>query len=198
MLFRSAKSGSERLEDIFGIKNIYFRYKDLEEKFATDPQRLEEEFGKYVQKLRAASLNNQTASKLKNSEIGVLAGITGTLTGMWFNMNDEYNAAIRNGDNKQEAEKAARKRGLNKFARMTSQVAIFGALSKLFRAQYQGSLVGAGIIVAVSTVLTDTVSRLLTAMPTKKMNKAELEQYQENHKNGKMAWYYNLIDKLAS
>ncbi len=194
----NAKSGSERLEDIFGIKNIYFRYKDLEEKFATDPQRLEEEFGKYVQKLRAASLNNQTASKLKNSEIGVLAGITGTLTGMWFNMNDEYNAAIRNGDNKQEAEKAARKRGLNKFARMTSQVAIFGALSKLFRAQYQGSLVGAGIIVAVSTVLTDTVSRLLTAMPTKKMNKAELEQYQENHKNGKMAWYYNLIDKLAS
>lgn len=195
---KKVETGSERLKDASGIKNIYFKYKDLEKKFGSDSEHLEEEFGKYVQKLRAASLNNQTASKLKNSEIGVLAGITGTLTGMWFNMNDEYNAAIRNGDNKQEAEKAARKRGLNKFARMTSQVAIFGALSKLFRAQYQGSLVGAGIIVAVSTVLTDTVSRLLTAMPTKKMNKAELEQYQENHKNGKMAWYYNLIDKLAS
>ena len=59
--------------------------------------------------------------KLKNSQIGVLAQITGTLTGMWFNMNDEYNAAIKNGDNKQNAQKAARKRGLNKFARMTSQ-----------------------------------------------------------------------------
>jgi hypothetical protein len=42
------------------------------------------------------------------------------------------------------------------------------------------------------------VSRVLTAMPTKKMNKEQLEQYQEQHKTGKMAWYYNLIDKLAS
>lgn len=192
------RTGSQRLHDRYNIKNIYLRYKKYEEKFGSDPQRLEEEFGKYIQKLRTASMNNQTSSKIDNSQIAVLAGITGTLSGMWFNMNDEYNAAIRNGDNKQEAEKAARKRGLNKFARMTSQVAISGALNKLFRAQYQGSLIGAGIVVAVSTVLTDTVSRLLTAMPTKKMNKAELEQYQENHKNGKMAWYYNLIDKLAS
>ncbi len=195
---KGAQSGSERLHDQHGIKNIFFRYKDYQDKFGHDSERLEEEFGKYIQKQRAASLNNQTSSKVKNSEIAVLAGVTGTLSGMWFNMNDEYNAAIRNGDNKQEAQKAARKRGLNKFARMTSQVAISGALNKLFRAQYQGSLIGAGIVVAVSTVLTDTVSRLLTAMPTKKMNKAELEQYQEKHKNGKMAWYYNLIDKLAS
>lgn len=195
---KNTQTGSERLKDNYNIKNIYFKYKDYQDKFGTDSERLEKEFGRYIQKQRAASLNNQTSSKVKNSEIGVLAGITGTLTGMWFNMNDEYNAAIKNGDNKQDAQKAARKRGLNKFARMTSQVAIFRALSKLFRAQYQGSLVGAGIIVAISTILTDTVSRLLTAMPTKKMNKAELEQYQENHKNGKMAWYYNLIDKLAS
>ncbi len=192
------KSGSEKLNDKYNIKNIYIRYKKFEEKFGKDPQRLEEEFGKYIEKLRAASLNNKTSSKIKNSQIGVLAQITGTLTGMWFNMNDEYNAAIKNGDNKQDAQKAARKRGLNKFARMTSQVAIFGALSKLFRAQYEGSLFGAGVIVAVSTVLTDMVSRVLTAMPTKKMNKEQLEQYQEQHKTGKMAWYYNLIDKLAS
>lgn len=192
------KSGSEKLNDVYNIKNLYIKYKKYEEKFGKDPQRLEEEFGKYIEKLRAASLNNKTSSKIKNSQIGVLAQITGTLTGMWFNMNDEYNAAIKNGDNKQDAQKAARKRGLNKFARMTSQVAIFGALSKLFRAQYEGSLFGAGVIVAVSTVITDMVSRVLTAMPTKKMNKEQLEQYQENHKNGKMAWYYNLIDKLAS
>lgn len=192
------KSGSEKLNDVYNIKNLYIKYKKFEEKFGKDPQRLEEEFGKYIEKLRAASLNNKTSSKIKNSQIGVLAQITGTLTGMWFNMNDEYNAAIKNGDNKQDAQKAARKRGLNKFARMTSQVAIFGALSKLFRAQYEGSLFGAGVIVAVSTVITDMVSRVLTAMPTKKMNKEQLEQYQEQHKTGKMAWYYNLIDKLAS
>lgn len=192
------KTGSQKLADPYDIKNIYVRYKKFEEKFGKDPQKLEEEFGKYIEKLRAASLNNQTSSKIDNSQIAVLAGVTGTLTGMWFNMNDEYNAAIKNGDNKQDAQKAARKRGLNKFARMTSQVAISGALNKLFKKQYQGSLFGAGVIVAVSTVLTDMVSRVLTAMPTKKMNKEQLEQYQEQHKTGKMAWYYNLIDKLAS
>ncbi len=197
-LKRDKKIGSEKLADRYNIKNIYIRYKKFEDKFGSDPQKLEEEFAKYLQKLRVASLNNKTSSKVKNSQIGLIAQITGTLTGMWFNMNDEYNAAIKNGDNKQDAQKAARKRGLNKFARMTSQVAIFGAISKLFKAQYEGSLFGAGVIVAVSTVLTDMASRVLTAMPSRKMNKAELEEYQEKHKNGKMAWYYNFIDKFAS
>ncbi len=195
---KKKRTGSEKLLDDFYFKNIYIRYKKFEEKFGSDPQRLEEEFGKYIQKARAASMNNKTSSKIDNSQIAVLAQITGTLTGIGFNMNDEYNAAIKNGDNKQDAEKAARKRGLNKFARMTSQVAISEALNKLFKAQYQGSLLGAGIIVAISTVITDMVSRVLTAMPTKKMSKEELEQYQHNHKTGKMAWYYNMIDKLAS
>lgn len=195
---RKTKTGSQKLSDTYDIKNIYNRYKQFEAKFSSDPQKLEEEFGKYIQKARAASLNNQTSSKLDNSQIAVLAQITGTLAGITFNMNDDYNAAIRNGDDKQDAEKAARKRGLNKFARMTSQIAISGALNKLFKKQYQGSLLGAGIIVAISTVITDMVSRVLTAMPTKKMSKEELEQYQQNHKTGNMAWYYNLIDKLAS
>lgn len=195
---KKKQTGSEKLLDNYNFKNIYIRYKKFEEKFGKDPQKLEEEFGKYIEKARAASMNNRTSSKIDNSQIAVLAQITGTLTGIWFNMNDEYNAAIKNGDNKQDAQKAGRKRGLNKFARMTSQVAISEALNKLFKAQYQGSLFGAGVIVAVSTVLTDMVSRVLTAMPTKKMNKEQLEQYQEQHKTGKMAWYYNLIDKLAS
>lgn len=192
------KTGSQKLSDTYKIKNIYNRYKEFEAKFGSDPQKLEEEFGKYIQKARAASLNNQTSSKIDNSQIAVLAQVTGTLAGITFNMNDDYNAAIRNGEDKQGAQKAARKRGLNKFARMTSQIAISGALNKLFKKQYQGSLLGAGIIVAISTVITDMVSRVLTAMPTKKMSKEQLEQYQNDHKTGKMAWYYNMIDKLAS
>ena len=58
-------------------------------------------------------------------------------------------------------------------------------------------MIGAGLIVALSTFLTDIVSRQMTAMPTKKMNKEELEKYQKEHKEGFMSWYYNLIDKLA-
>lgn len=52
--------------------------------------------------------------------------------------------------------------------------------------------------VAASTVLTDMASRVLTGMPFKKMTKEELEQYQKDHKEGVMAGYYKMIDKLAS
>ncbi len=187
----------ELLSDPYGIKNLYLRYKQYKSKYGANPEKLNEEFGKYVNKMRLASLNNKTVSKVDNSKIAIIAQTTGTLSGMWFNMNDEYNAAIKNGDNKQEAQIAARKRGLNKFARMSSQVAISGALNSLFKRQYQGSMIGAGLIVALSTLLTDIVSRQMTAMPTKKMNKEELEKYQKDHKEGFMSWYYNLIDKLA-
>ena len=185
------------LNDPYGIKNIYLRFKQFESKYGADSDKLNEEFGKYIKKMRLASLNNKTVSKVDNSKIAVIAQTTGTLSGMWFNMNDEFNAAVKNGDSKQEAETAARKRGLTKFARMTSQVAISGSLNSLFKRQYQGSMIGAGLIVALSTVITDIVSRQMTAMPIRKMNKEELEKYQKNHKEGFMAWYYNMINKLA-
>lgn len=186
------------LDDAYGIRNIYLRYKNFESKCGNDTSKLGNEFKNYVKKMRLVSLNNKTVSKLDNSKIAVIAQTTGTLSGMWFNMNDEYNNAIKNGDDKQSAQVAARKRGLNKFARMTSQVAISGALNAIFGRQYQSSLISGGIIVALSTFLTDIVSRQMTAMPTKKMNKEDIEKYQKNHKEGAMAWYYKLIDKLAS
>lgn len=183
--------------DPYEIKNIYLRFKQFESKYGNDSQKLKEEFSKYLKKMRLASLNNKTVSKVDNSKIAVIAQTTGTLSGMWFNMNDEFNAAVKNGDNKQEAQIAARKRGLNKFARMSSQVVISGTLNNLFKRQYQGSMIGAGLIVALSTFITDIVSRQMTAMPTKKMSKEEIEKYQKEHKEGFMSWYYGLIDKLA-
>lgn len=183
--------------DPYEMKNVYLRFKQFESKYGNDTDKLREEFSKYLKKMRLASLNNKTVSKVDNSKIAVIAQTTGTLSGMWFNMNDEYNAAVKNGDNKQEAGIAARKRGLNKFARMSSQVVISGTLNSMFKRQYQSSMIGAGLIVALSTFITDIVSRQMTAMPTKKMNKEELEKYQKEHKEGFMSWYYNLIDKLA-
>lgn len=197
-LIKHGEPNKRSLEDVHNMKNLYLRFKDFESKYKGDPQKLNEEFGKYVNKMRLASLNNVTISKVNNSKIAVMAQTLGTLVGIGFNMNDEFNASIKNGDSKQDAEKAARKRGLNKFARMTSQVAISGTLNSLFEKQYGDSLIGAGLVVALSTVITDSVSRLLTAMPTKKMNKKELEEYQEKNKTGKMAWYHNSINKLAS
>ena len=113
-------------------------------------------------------------------------------------MNDEFNSSVRNGSTKQEAEKDARLRGINKFFRMSVQVIISGALNSIFVKQYNNSIAKAGLVVALSTMLTDSASRVLTGMPTKKMTKEELEQYRENHKKGFMSWYYKLIDKLAS
>ncbi len=189
---------SELTQDIYGIKNLYKRFLEFEAKYGDDEAKLSEEFGKYVRKMQLASNNSVTSSKGNNSKIAVIAQTLGTLTGMWFNMNDEFNAAVRNGSTKEEAEKDARLRGINKFFRMTVQVIISGSLNNIFSKQYNNSIASSAAVVAASTVLTDMASRVLSGMPSKKMTKEELEQYQKDHKEGAMSWYYKMIDKLAS
>ena len=188
----------ELTKDIYGIKNLYKRFLEFEAKYGGDEKKLSEEFGKYVRKMQLASNNEITSSKGNNSKIAVIAQTLGTLTGMWFNMNDEFNSSVRNGSTKEEAEKDARLRGINKFFRMTVQVIISGSLNDIFCKQYNNSIASSAAVVAASTVLTDMASRVLSGMPSKKMAKEELEQYQKDHKEGVMSWYYKMIDKLAS
>lgn len=185
------------LEDIYDIKNLYIRFCEFDSKYGDDPKKLSEEFGKYVKQMRLRSNNEVTKSKGDNSKIAVLAQTLGTLTGIWFSMNDEFNSAARNGSTKQQAEKDARLRGINKFFRMTVQVIISGTLNGMFSKQYNNSLAKAAAVVAVSTILTDAAARVLTGMPTKKMTKEELDKYQKDYKEGFMSGYYKLIDKLA-
>ncbi len=156
----------------------------MRQKYGDDEAKLSEEFGKYVRKMQLASNNSVTSSKGNNSKIAVIAQTLGTLTGMWFNMNDEFNAAVRNGSTKEEAEKDARLRGINKFFRMTVQVIISGSLNNIFSKQYNNSIASSAAVVAASTVLTDMASRVLSGMPSKKMTKEELEQYQKTTKKG--------------
>ena len=187
-----------KLLDMYNIRNIYKKFTEFEAKSGGDDAKLYKEFGDYIKKMRLLSNNNTTSSSCNNSQIAVLAQTFGTLTGMWFNMNDEFNSSVRNGSTKKEAEKDARLRGINKFFRMTVQVIISGTLNDIFHKQYNNSLLKAAGIVAASTVLTDAASRVLTGMPAKKMTKEELEEYQKNHKEGIMSGYYKFIDKLAS
>lgn len=187
-----------KLLDMYNIRNIYKKFTEFEAKSGGDDAKLYKEFGDYIKKMRLLSNNNTTSSSCNNSQIAVLAQTFGTLTGMWFNMNDEFNSSVRNGSTKKEAEKDARLRGINKFFRMTVQIIISGTLNDIFHKQYNNSLLKAAGIVAASTVLTDAASRALTGMPAKKMTKEELEEYQKNHKEGIMSNYYKLIDKLAS
>ncbi len=188
----------ELTDDKYGIKNLYKTFLEFEQKSNGDDAKLTKEFGDYVNKMILKANNEVTSSKGDNSKIAVLAQTLGTLTGMWFNMNDEFNASIRNGSTKAEANKDARLRGINKFFRMTVQVVISGSLNSIFIKQYNSSLLGSAVIVAVSTILTDIMSRVLTAMPSKKMTKEEIDKYQMNQKQGSMRWYYDMIDKLAS
>ncbi len=185
-------------KDIYNIQNLYKRFMEFEAKYENDEAKLNKEFGNYVNKMLMCSNNNVTSSSFDNSKIAVLAQTLGTLTGMWFNMNDEFNSSIRNGSTKSQAEKDARLRGINKFFRMTVQIVIAGSLNNVFKKQYNSSLMSSAIIVAVSTILTDMASRVLSGMPSKKMSKDELKEYESKHKQGVMSGYYNMIDKLAS
>ncbi len=188
----------EPLQDKYKIMNLYKTFQEFEKKFGTDEEKLTKEFGDYVNKMILKANNEVTSSKGDNSKIAVLAQTLGTLTGIWFNMNDEFNASVRNGSTKSEAQKDARLRGINKFFRMTVQVIIAGSLNNIFKKYYNNSIAASAIVVAASTILTDMASRILSAMPSKKMTKEELDKYQKDHKEGIMRWYYNAIDKLAS
>lgn len=197
--FKGQPKPASLIKDNYNFKNVYLKYKEFETKFGADPDKMRDEFGKYLHEMRIASLNKKTSSKVDNTTVAAVSQITGSLAGVWFNMNDDYNAAIKNGETRAEARKAARLRGVNKIARTTSQAAIWGTLSEVFKKQYGGSLTGSMVMIAISTVLTDMMSRLLTAMPIKKMKtKEDIEAYQKSQKEGAMAWYHKGIDRLAS
>ena len=197
--FKKMQKPDSLIKDNYNFKNVYLKYKEFEAKFGADSDKFKEEFGKYLHEMRVASLNKKTSSKVDNTTVAAISQITGSLAGVWFNMNDDYNAAIKNGESRAEARKAARLRGVNKIARTTSQAAIWGTLSEVLKKQYGGSLTGSMAVIAISTILTDMASRLLTAMPIRKMKtKEDIEAYQRNQKEGSMAWYHNGIDRLAS
>jgi len=46
-------------------------------------------------------------------------------------------------------------------------------------------------------MLTDSISRVLTGMPFKRMSAEEQIDYKEKQKNGSMKGYFKFIDKLA-
>lgn len=180
------------------VENIFLKYSDIKNKYSGNQAKIEEEFEKQLTNARLRSLDTRKASKNNNASIAVMAQLLSTITGIWFNMNDEFNAAIKNGEDKQEAGASARRRGIAKVARTTSQVAITGTLNEVFRRQYNSSLLKSSAVVLVCTILTDKVTRLLSAMPTRKMkNKEEIDQYQHDQKTGRMAWYFNGIEKLS-
>lgn len=190
-------ASQNKINDQYKIRNIITKYREYKDLYGNDNIKFHAKFKEYVQKTHEYSLNTTSSSKISNEKIAVPAQVLGMLLGITFNMNDDYNKTIEHGDSIEEAEKAARLRGLNKFARVGVQAAVVSVLNSTFKKQYNMNLIAAGAITAVATVLTDVACRILTGMPFNQMTKEEQEAYKKEQEKGISGKYFKFIDKLA-
>ena len=179
------------------ILNTYLDFKEQLSKFGgTINDDFLEFYKNHIQKNRISALNKETQSSVKNAAIGKTTQLMGTFGSLYFAMTDEFNNTAKQTGNKHKAEKDARLRGINKVIRIATQIVIMN-INNIFKIPYAQSILGAGVITAICTVLTDSISRTLSGMPYRKMDKEELEKYYKEHKEGKLKGYYDMLDKLT-
>ena len=185
------------LKNDYHILNTYLDFKEQLSKFGgTINNDFLEFYKNHIQKNRISALNKETQSSVKNAAIGKTTQLMGTFGSLYFAMTDEFNNTAKQTGNKHKAEKDARLRGINKIIRIATQIVIMN-INNIFKIPYAQSILGAGVITAICTVLTDSISRTLSGMPYRKMNKEELEKYYKEHKEGKLKGYYDMLDKLT-
>lgn len=185
------------LKNDYNILNTYMDFQEELKKYGGEiDDKFIEEYGKRFEDNILSALNKETKSNVNNAAIGKLTSLFGLFASLYFSMTDDFNETIKQTGDKQKAEKDARLRGLNKVIR-TSVQCVFLSLNDLFKIPYNSSLLGAGLITAACTVLTDSVSRILSGMPFRKMDKEELQEYNSNKKEGVLKGYYNMLDKLT-
>ena len=185
------------LKNEYHILNTYLDFKEQLSKFGdTINDDFLEFYKNHIQKNRISALNKETQSSVKNAAIGKTTQLMGTFGSLYFAMTDEFNNTAKQTGNKHKAQKDARLRGVNKIIRIATQIVIMN-INNIFKIPYAQSILGAGVITAICTVLTDSISRTLSGMPYRKMNKEELEKYYKEHKEGKLKGYYDMLDKLT-
>ncbi len=192
-----AKNPPQKLKNEYNIVNTYIDYKEkLQANRGIIDDNFIEKYSKHLKDNRISALNKETQSSINNSAIGQTTQTMGTFASLYFAMADDYNETAKQTGDKEKAQKDARLRGVNKIIRMSTQT-ICLQLNNIFKVSYAKSLLGAGIISVFCTLLTDNISRKLSGMPNKKMNKEQLEQYNNDKKNGVLKGYYNALDKLT-
>ena len=185
------------LKNDYHILNTYLDFKEQLAKFGgTINNDFLEFYKNHIQKNRISALNKETQSSVKNAAIGKTTQLMGTFGSLYFAMTDEFNNTAKQTGNKRRAEKDARLRGINKVIRIATQIVIMN-INNIFKIPYAQSILGAGVITAICTILTDSISRTLSGMPYRKMDKEELEKYYKEHKEGKLKGYYDMLDKLT-
>jgi len=165
--------------DTYDINNILLKFRELKEVHKGDHDKFIEAFKECIQKGREVAANNITTSKIENQKVTVTAQVLGMLLGINFNMNDDFNKTVDNGGTKEEGEKAARLRGLNKFMRTSIQAVVAGTLNNTLVKYYNMGLLKSGAITLVATAMTDVASRAILGMPFTKMSKEEQEAHNE-------------------
>ena len=185
------------LKNDYHILNTYLDFKEQLAKFGgTINDDFLEFYKNHIQKNRISALNKETQSSVKNAAIGKTTQLMGTFGSLYFAMTDEFNNTASQTGDKQKAQKDARLRGINKIIRIATQIVIMN-INNIFKIPYAQSILGAGVITAICTILTDSISRTLSGMPYRKMDKEELEKYYKEHKEGKLKGYYDMLDKLT-
>lgn len=193
------KKQGENFKNEYNLVNTFIDFKKQAEKFGGDIESDEflNHYLKHIEENRLSVLNKETKSNINNYGIGKLSALLGVFSSIYFASTDDYNSTLMQTGDVDKANKDARLRGVNKIIR-TSVQCVFLGLNNLFKIPYSKSLVGASIITAACTVLTDSVSRALSGMPFKRMNKEELEQYSKNKQEGILKGYFELLDKLTN
>ncbi len=192
------KTPNKKYKDDFDFVNTILDFRKQAAKFNNNINSKEflAHYKKHIEKNRQLALNAETKSNVNNCDIGKLTALFGIFTSLFFSGNDDYNTTYMQTGDINKAKKDARLRMINKVIR-TSVQCVFLSLNNLFKTSYKTSLIAAGLVTASCTVSVDIVTRILSGMPFRKMNKEELESYNQNKKQGILKSYYNALDKLT-
>ncbi len=192
------KPKTKGLKNEANLVNTFLDFRKQAEKFNNNigSEEFLEHYSKHIEKNWLSALNKETKSNVDNCNIGRLTALLGVFSSIYFATTDDYNSTLKQTGDVNKANKDARLRGVNKIIRTSVQNVVM-CLNSLFKIPYGNSLIGAGAITAGVTLITDSVSRMLSGMPFRKMNKEELEKYNRDKKEGSLKWYYNALDKLT-
>jgi|GEM_PF-3968148 len=184
-------------ENKYDIINLYNKFAELTEKFKDKPDGPAEAFNEFFDKNFKKTFDMERASKIDNSKIGKLTQLMGLTGGIYFASNDDYNQTLMETGSLEKAQADQRKRGVQKFTRVTTSVAITDWFNSTFARNYNSSLLGTLAVVGASTFMVDKATRFMLGQPSKKLTNEQLEEYEEQKQKGFMAPFYRFTEKIA-
>lgn len=183
--------------DKYDIMNLYNKYAELVEKTKGQEGGATRAFNEFFHDNFLRTFDMERASKIDNSKIGKLTQLLGMTGGIYFATNDDYNQTLSETGSIEKAHADQRKRGVQKFTRVTTGVAISDWFNQAFIRNYNNSLPGALAVVAASTFAVDKATRFMLGQPSKRMTDKQLKEFEAQKKESVMAPFYKLTETVA-